>query len=423
MMKVIIFVCLLSLSIAEDGLRTILRSPQQTLKLYSNFKAQQHLTTGSPQEDRMRLRLFVRNAKFVADCNEHSHLATFAINKFSAMTDTERYGYRGLNITHQRPPKPNLLLKSSDKVTPPPLSKLWTESGAVTEVQDQKRCGSCWTFAATGAIESRYKAITGVLRKFSEQELLDCVYRWPDRNGCKGGAPNKAFRYTKWKKRLAAKEDYPYEAKSLDCRAENKPNALIGAYVINYRDIADGEKSYIEAIASGAVWAGLDSTDYFMGYNTGLMRDESCKSGKIDHAVALVGYTPEFILAKNSWGADWGDKGFVKFERGFWNCGIFRHGSYPVMTKIRDSTDTRPSDSATDYSPDTDSTPIPPERGTDEAPTGDVCADEYPGCEAFLCSTDLGWMLCGRTCGRCDGPCPKGTVRCSDHVCRHVHMC
>lgn len=29
------------------------------------------------------------------------------------------------------------------------------------------------------------------------------------------------------------------------------------------------------------------------------------------HAVALVGYTPEGFIVRNSWGSSWGDKGFA----------------------------------------------------------------------------------------------------------------
>ena len=29
------------------------------------------------------------------------------------------------------------------------------------------------------------------------------------------------------------------------------------------------------------------------------------------HAVALVGYTPDAFIVRNSWGTGWGDKGFA----------------------------------------------------------------------------------------------------------------
>lgn len=34
-----------------------------------------------------------------------------------------------------------------------------------------------------------------------------------------------------------------------------------------------------------------------------------------DHAVLLVGYTPEYWIVKNQWGENWGEKGFIRISR------------------------------------------------------------------------------------------------------------
>ena len=53
--------------------------------------------------------------------------------------------------------------------------------------------GSCWAFAATAAIESRYLIEVGgdpVALHLSEQELLSCCNSqtgFPGSNGCSGG--------------------------------------------------------------------------------------------------------------------------------------------------------------------------------------------------------------------------------------------
>merc|ERR1712209_347942 len=58
--------------------------------------------------------------------------------------------------------------------------------GLVSEVKNQKQCGSCVAFANMAAIETCFKKATGVFGDYSEQQLVDCGYQQNGANGCNG---------------------------------------------------------------------------------------------------------------------------------------------------------------------------------------------------------------------------------------------
>ena len=50
----------------------------------------------------------------------------------------------------------------------------WRQHNGVTSVRDQGGCGSCWDFAAHGALEGSYLINDGLTIDSSEQNSLDC---------------------------------------------------------------------------------------------------------------------------------------------------------------------------------------------------------------------------------------------------------
>jgi len=91
-----------------------------------------------------------------------------------------------------------------------PESINWVDQGVVTKIKDQARCGSCWSFSTTGAIESAYKIKNSQEILLSEQQLVDCSQSYGN-NGCAGGLVEYAFNYAKHVP-LETEDAYPYTA-------------------------------------------------------------------------------------------------------------------------------------------------------------------------------------------------------------------
>ena len=84
----------------ELPLREILRSPQETLKAYTQYKAAQHLHYG-PREDRLRLKLWRSSAELVAEENSRAgRTADLTLNFFAAMSEDEMKQWRGMSVSH-----------------------------------------------------------------------------------------------------------------------------------------------------------------------------------------------------------------------------------------------------------------------------------------------------------------------------------
>lgn len=208
----------------------------------------------------------------------------------------------------------------------------WREKGAVREVRNQNPCGSCWAFAAIGALEGSYFVTNGVAVAGSEQQILDC-----SRGGdCTGGWYSDAwdklqgygtaratqYKYTRQKNQCRWSKATPFHWAAWGWVDEQQP-----------WEVASTDKIKAALCKRGPLATTfVSSTPGIDFYQPGNILNEKVENQDIDHAVTIVGWDDgkQAWLAKNSWSESWGDKGY------FWvRYGANKFGSWTAWVQAR----------------------------------------------------------------------------------------
>ncbi|EDW85878.1 uncharacterized protein Dwil_GK22908 [Drosophila willistoni] len=218
---------------------------------------------------------------------------------------------------------------------PIPDSFDWREKGGVTPVKHQGTCGSCWTFAATGAIEGHLFRKTNQLPNLSEQNLVDCGPLNFGLNGCDGGCQEYAFAFLKEAQRgIASEAKYTYVDKRDVCSYTEKQAE---AYVHGLATVTPNDEDLLKKVVAtlGPVGCSLFADEALLHYEKGIFSNETCNGQELNHAVLVVGYGSEngqdYWTIKNSWGENWGESGYFRLIRGQNFCGISLECSYPIV--------------------------------------------------------------------------------------------
>jgi len=280
------------------------------------------------KETMERFEIFSENYKYIQEHNNKNLGFTLKVNQFSDLTPEELNSmFQGIDVeeafceTKSLPGEPDLID--------------WREKEVITPVRNEESCNSGWAMSVAGALESYHAIHHKEVTEVSVQELIDCSSK--DDDGCKNGSPDSAFEYVS-KEGISTEESYPYVGRKEECQINDKKLEFPSCFTVPPKNT----KELLLALVENPVVIAVKANNRnFLNYNSGVLRS-SCgtSNDKLDHYVLLVGAGvkdnyPCWII-KNSWGTEWGEKGYAfilreekekKYEN---NCGITEYSLYPT---------------------------------------------------------------------------------------------
>ncbi|KAL5261756.1 hypothetical protein ACHWQZ_G007457 [Mnemiopsis leidyi] len=336
-----VLLCLGAVVAVEDtplSSREVAREFRETLKKFKS-SSNKVVTGGSilpgntDVTDRSTRRNIYRNFKKYAQIvNQINHDDTIPfnaeLNKFSIEPASSIQTHFGLNMSNsEEEAELDSLITELEEGD---VKKRETEeipdrvdwSNTLSEPEHQNKCGSCWSFSTITSFESAYFRTTGLRKKFSYQELVDCVYeeKWYG-NGCTGAPITTGLLFVLRNKHLAARQDYSYVAKDEVCKQSDKENVLTNVALKRLFRVPKTDDALMRAVTVGVVSVGVKAGRSLLAYKSGIYYDPYLCSHHSypNHAVNLVGYGEKegqkYWLVRNSWGVEWGEGGYYRMTR------------------------------------------------------------------------------------------------------------
>ncbi|KAJ7560923.1 hypothetical protein O6H91_03G006400 [Diphasiastrum complanatum] len=314
-----------------------LQSEVKLSDLYESWMGKHSKGYSNLEEKQQRFEIFKDNLKYINDENLKNATYWLGLNKFADLTHEEfRAKYLGFKPDRSRRLKGQTATFRHEDLQGIPASIDWRKKGAVTGVKDQGGCGSCWAFSAIAAVEGINGIVTGDLMSLSEQELVDCDRSYDQ--GCNGGLMDYAFEFIIKNGGIDTEKDYPYKGVDGTCDQIRK-NAHV-VTIDGYKDVTPNNEDALKvAVANQPISVAIEAAGRsFQFYNGGVFSG-SCGTN-LDHGVTAVGYgtdgSVDYWLIKNSWGASWGENGYIRIQRNVavktGLCGIAIEPSYPLKT-------------------------------------------------------------------------------------------
>jgi len=285
-------------------------------------KFNKHYT--SKKEYSIRLRAYATSMERVKELNEEFPETHYGETPFSDALPEEKV----MKAVRIPVPKKDLMKREGLNENTFPQPKLaqdhtadnipdefnwFNVSGVKKPARNQGNCGSCWAFSAIGALEMQAALEGNKYYNVSVQQAIDCgLGASATSKGCCGGFPGDAFNTTQlWCK----EKDYAYNLTRWDqgkcapfqCRSKGLKTVVeINGYDKFIAMTAEELKKQIWMYGPISVY--MEAPDRLRDYTGGIFKCTSnAKEG--NHYVVAVGFGPNYIALRNSWGYMWGLEG------------------------------------------------------------------------------------------------------------------
>jgi C1A family cysteine protease len=360
--------------------------------MWDQFKKDYHKSYPSDgsngNSEQERFEIFKSNVDTIESHNAKKLSYWLGVNEFADQTWEE------FSSTHLGY-KPESRVSTLPKVPFPNITDVadavdWVAKGAVTPVKNQQRCGSCWAFSSTGSLEGAFFVATGKLQSLSEEDLVQC--NSVTDHGCQGGLMDNAFEWVQ-QNGICSEDSYPYTSGSGitgSCKKTCKPIVTITGHT----DVPSKDETSLKAAVSKQPVSVAIEADKsaFQLYRGGVLDNPACGT-QLDHGVLIVGYGTDsgkdYWKVKNSWGATWGEQGYIRMARNKNQCGIAQQPSYPTGAKS-EGPSPPPSPPSPPSPPTPPAPPSPPSGSHYEDPKGGCRSDEIDiqiqGVQGAVCS-------------------------------------
>lgn len=327
--KILILTVCLAAVLSAVYLQSVVQTPQarlsrEIIQQFTSWKQKYNKLFSTPAEDQHRLEVFGKQLAFVKNANEEYEAALnaegrkviqpmFAMNQFGDLSDEE---FKAMYASKPTENSEFITLKKASEKEGRKLTSLKPSNlGSnefVPKVKEQKACNSCWAFAAVVELERVLFNRLGQYVELSVQELVDCDKR---NVGCTSGLSENAQSYA-INYGLSKESDYPYLAVTANCRRAQLHGEIAKFDELEHPDYLEFSAKKAEELTGRGIMltVGVQASKKFRFLGDSAEVYDAKLSGEcgdfVDHTVVLTSMKNGGARLLNSWGTNWGEKGF-----------------------------------------------------------------------------------------------------------------